>query len=188
MARFNPTWKLLIAIVIAIAVGKIVDSVAWGIGTFFIAMFFFILVWSWVFGSPFKSKVVLTVELTNLLNKLEQIGQCKNELPLSSRDWCSSLGLCVQYRHMGKLERLEAGSEKLRCEIDASKELSPGNFKWQVEKYRSGKWERLVEPSLAIARWLQFYGGLPEKDALIFQKAIERYKQDGVLELPPQGG
>ena len=185
MASLHPGIKLIGAIIIAIVIGNITDSLGWGIGSFFIAMFFFIWVWSWVFGSPFQSKVELTEEIETLIDKLEQIGRYKNGLPMNARGWVNSLGLYVQYREAASLGRLEAGSNAQRSDLDAAVDFSSGNFDWKVKKYNPGAWEELVDPTFDIALWLDIHGGLPESSASAFQKAIDLYHQTGELELPP---
>jgi len=184
MARLHPGLKLIVAIIIATIIGITFDSVGWGIGSFFIAMFFFIWVWQWVFGSPFEAKIILTEELENLIDKLEQIGKCKNELPLHSRGWCNILGLYVQYREMRAVGRLEAGSNKYHSGIDASIDFSSGNLDWRVQKYSPGDWENLVDPTLQIALWLQIHRGVPENYVISFNEAIEQYQKEGNLKLP----
>ena len=91
-----PGIKLLVAVIAAIVVGVVLDSWGWSIATFFISMFLFIWVASWIFGGDIKGKVEVTDELEELLNKLETIGDIKNSLPLNARGWCNSLGLYVQ--------------------------------------------------------------------------------------------
>ena len=114
----HPWIKLLVAIIAAIVVGIILDSWGWGIATFFIAMFLFIFVASWIFGGPVKGKVEVNDELEELLDKLETIGNTKNELPLNTSGWCNSLGLYVQLRERANMARLQAG-EEYRSQIDA---------------------------------------------------------------------
>ena len=114
----HPGIKLLLAVIAAVVVGIILDSWGWGVATFFIAMFLFIWVASWIFGGPIKGKVEVTDELEELLEKLSQIGNIKNTLPFNQRGWCNSLGLFVQLREMANMTRLEAGGE-LHSQIDA---------------------------------------------------------------------
>ncbi len=73
----HPIIKLLLAVMVAIVVGIILDSWGWGIATFFIAMFLFIFVASWIFGGRIKGKVEVTEELEEVLNKLGTIGKIK---------------------------------------------------------------------------------------------------------------
>jgi hypothetical protein len=181
----HPWIKLLVAIIAAIVVGIILDSWSWGIATFFIAMFLFIWVADWIFGGPIKGKVEVNDELEELLNKLETIGNIKNELPFTSRGWCNSLGLFVQLREKGGLSRLEAGDDKYRSQIDAWRDYSLG---WKVKKYNPGDWEKLVNPTLDIANWLSTWGGLPEEYMDSFNRAVEVFRKEGHLKLPRVNG
>ena len=153
----HPRIKLLLAVIAAIVVSIMLDSWGWGIAIFFTAMFLFIFVASWIFGGPIKGKVELNDELEELLNKLRTIGYIKNDLPLSVRGWCNSLGLYVQLKQMGDMIRLEAG-DKLHAQIDAWLEYFY-TTDWKVKKYSPGDWEKLVNPTLDIANWLSRYGG-----------------------------
>lgn len=177
-----PNTKLLIAIIAAIVVGILVSWV-WGIATFFILMFIFIFVADWIFGGPTKGKVKITYELEESLDKLENIGNIKNELPLNARGWCNSLGLYVQLKVKGGLSRLQAGDSKNRSQIDAWQDYS--SLGWKVKKYNPGDWEKLVDPSLDIANWLSTYRDLPEEYMDSFKKAIRMFKKEGHLKLPP---
>ncbi len=181
-----PYVKLLIAIIAAIVVGVILGSWGWGIATFFIAMFLFIWVASWIFGGPSEGKVKMTNELAELLYKLESIGGIKNELPLNTRGWCSSLGLFVQLKEMGLQSRLEAGDGKYRSQIDAWQDYSSPEsvLGWKVKKYNPGDWERLVDPTCDIANWLSKCGSSPEEHMDSFNEAIEVFKKEGYLKLP----
>ncbi len=176
----HPWLKLLVAIIAAIAIGIIFNSWGWGIATFFIFMFVFIWVASWIFGGPIKDKVEVDAELEELLDKLAGIGEAKNSLPFNTRGWLNSLGLYVQLEGKGGLARLQAG-DKHYSQIDAWRDYM---FEWKVKKYNSGDWEKLVDPTFAIAQWLITYGGLPEEHADAFNRAIEMFKQEGCLELP----
>lgn len=177
----HPWIKLLVAIIAAIVFGIIFNSWGWGIATFFIVMFIFVWVASWIFGGSVKGKVEVSDELEELLNKLESVGNIKNELPLSARGWCNSLGLYVQLREKGGMSRLEAGDDKYRSRIDAWRDYS---FEWKVKKYDRGDWEKLVDPTYDIANWLSRYAGLPEEHMSSFNKAIEVFKKEGYLKLP----
>ena len=194
----HPWIKLLVAIIAAIVVGNLSNSWGWGIGTFFIAMFLFIWVASWIFGGPIKGKIEVTKELDFLLDRLQLIGNKKNELPLNARGWCNSLGLFVQLREMGNMTRLQAG-DKYHSQIDAWLDFSPGadntfsppgsdsifsSSFWKVKKYNPGDWEKLVDPTLDIASWLGIHGGLPEEYMDSFNRAVEVFKKEGHLELP----
>jgi len=183
----HPWTKLLVAIIAAIVVGIILDSWGWGIATFFISMFIFIWVASWIFGGPIKGKVEVTEELDFLLDRLQMIGNKKNELPLNTRGWCNSLGLFVQLREMGNMTRLQAG-DKYHSQIDAwwdPTSIDLLSSLWKVKKYNPGDWEKLVDPTLDIAYWLGIHGGLSEEYVDSFNKAIEVFKKEGHLELPP---
>jgi len=182
----HPWIKLLVAIIAAIVVGIIFDSWGWGIATFFILMFIFIWVASWIFGGSIKGKVEVNDELEELLNKLETIGNIKNTLPLNARGWCNSLDLFVQLREMANMKRLQAG-EKNHSQIDAWQDYSPieSGTEWKIKKYNPGDWEKLVDPTLEIATWLSTYGGLPEEYAESFNRAVQVFKKEGHLKLPP---
>ena len=193
-----PYVKLLIAIIAAIVVGIMLDSWGWGIATFFVAMFLFIWVASWIFEGTIKGKIEVTEELDFLLDRLQLIGAKKNELPLNAHGWCNSLGLFVQLREMVNMTRLQAG-DKYHSQIDAWLDFSPGadntfsppgsdsifsrSF-WKVKKYNPGDWEKLVDPTLDIASWLGIHGGLPEEYMDSFNRAVEVFKKEGRLELP----
>ena len=179
----HPWIKLLIAIIAGIVVGIILDSWGWSIATFFIAMFLFIFVASWIFGGPVKGKVEVNDELEELLDKLEAIGNTKNELPLNARGWCNSLGLYVQLREMANMTRLQAGG-KNHSQIDAWRDYLESSTEWKVKKYNPGDWEKLVNPTFDIANWLTTYGGFPKEHADAFNIAIEMFKKEGHLELP----
>jgi len=182
-----PYVKLLIAVMVATAVGVISDSVGWGIATFLIMVFIFIWVASWIFEATTKGKVEVTDELEELLHKLYRIGRIKNLLPLDQRGWCNSLGLFVQYRSKGDSSRVRAGDSKHHSEVDAWGEgigFGPGLEEWKVKKYDPGDWEKLVNPTLKIANWLLTFEGLPEEHADAFSRAIGVFKEEGQLELP----
>jgi len=181
-----PWAKLLVAIITAIAVGIISDSVGWGIATFFILMVLFVWVAHWIFGGTIKGKVEMTDEIKELLFKLEDIGQRKNELPLNARGWCNGLGLYVQLRTMGLQSRLQAGDSKKYSQIDAWQDNSSREsvFEWRVKKYKPGDWEKLVDPTLDITAWVLKHEGLPEEYVDSFNKAIEVFKEKGFLKLP----
>jgi hypothetical protein len=179
----HPGIKLLVAVIAAIVVGVILDSWGWGIATFFIAMFLFIWVASWIFGGPIKGKVEVNDELEELLDKLERIGKVKNELPFNARGWCNSLGLFVQLREMAGQARLQAGG-KYDSQIDAWLDYS-SSTEWKVKKYNRGDWEKLVDPTLDIADWLSIHGGLPEEQVDAFNDAIAAFWKEGNLKLPP---
>ncbi len=182
----HPGIKLLVAVIAAIVVGVTLDSWGWGIATFFALMFIFIFVASWIFGGSIKGKVEVDDELEGLLDKLETIGNIKNELPFKSRGWCNSLGLFVQQREAAGLKRLQAGGE-YKSQIDAWQDYVQGQkwlVRWKVKKYNKGDWEKLVDPTLDIAKWLSTYGGLPEEYADSFSSAIQVFKKEGHLELP----
>ncbi len=183
--RSHPGIQLLVAVVAAIVIGIISDSWGWGIATFFITMFLFIWVADWIFGSPIKSKVEVTDELEELLNKLEIIGHIKNTLPFNARGLCNSLGLFVQLREMANMARLQTGGE-YHSQIDAWQDYSSTESipEWKVKKYNPGDWEKLVDPTFDIATWLGIYEGLPEKHADAFSRAIEMFKKEGHLDLP----
>jgi len=182
----HPWIKLFVAIIAAIVVGIIFVSWGWGIATFFILMFIFIWVASWIFGGSIKGKVEVNDELEELLNKLETIGNIKNTLPLNARGWCNSLDLFVQLREMANMKRLQAG-EKNHSQIDAWQDYSPieSGTEWKVKKYNPGDWEKLVDPTLEVATWLSTYGGLPEEYAESFNRAVQVFKKEGHLKLPP---
>ena len=181
-----PWAKLLVAIIAAIVLGVVLDSWGWGIATFFIAMFLFVWVAHWIFGGPIEGKVEMTDELEELLFKLEDIGQRKNELSLNARGWCNSFGLFVQLREMGLQSRLQAGDSKYHSQIDAWQDNSSPEsvFEWKIKKYEPGDWEKLVDPTYDIVNWLSKFGGLPEEYVDSFNKAVEVFKKEGHLKLP----
>jgi len=168
--------------IVAIVVGTILDSWGWGIATFFILMFIFIWVASWIFGGPIKAKVEVNDELEELLNKLESIGTIKNALPFNARGWCNSFGLYVQLREMANMTRLQAGG-KHKSQIDAWQDYLESGTEWKVKKYNPGDWEKLVDPTLEIANWLSTYGGPTEEYADSLNRAVEVFKKEGHLEL-----
>jgi len=179
-----PYAKLLIAVIVAIAVGVISNSVGWGIATFFIMMFIFIWVASWIFEATIKGKVEVTDELEELLEKLVGIGEAKKQLPFNARGWLNSLGLYVQFNEKGGLSRLQAG-DKYRSQIDAWRDYM---YEWKVKRYNPGDWEKLVNPTFEIAEWLLTFEGLPTEHADAFNRAIEVCKKEGQLKLPPIDG
>lgn len=182
----HPGIKFLTALISAIAVGVVLHSWVWSVVTFFGLMFIFIFLASWIFGGSIKGKVELNDELEGLLDKLETIGNVKNELPFSARGWCNSLGLFVQLKEAAGLKRLQAG-EKYKSHIDAWQDYVQGQkwlVRWKVKKYDKGDWEKLVEPTLDMANWLSTYGGLPEEYMDSFNTAIQLFKKEGHLELP----
>ena len=185
--RSHPGIQLLVAVIAAIVVGIISHSWVWGIATFFITMFLFIWVADWIFGSPIKDKVELTDELEILLQELELIGKIKNLLPFNQSGWCNILDLHVQLREAGNMARLQAGGE-FHSQIDAWRDYSSDEsiVEWKIKKYNPGDWEKLVHPTRDIAMWLVERGGLAEEYANSFNRAIQVFKKEGHLELPPQ--
>jgi len=150
----HPYLKLLVAIVAGIVVGSQLDSWGWGVGTFAGFMFIFIWVASWIFGTPFEeSKVPVTDELEALLDKLAEIGLIKGALPLEARGWRNSLDLYVQLKDFGDRSRLQVGDRR-HAFIDAWQERLS---QWKVQKYSSGNWEKLVDATLDVAKWLGMY-------------------------------
>ncbi len=180
-----PYLKLLLAIIVAVAVAIMRDSLGWGLATFLGFMFVFIFVGSWIqdliFGISIKGEAKVDNELEELLNKLETIGNLKNELPFNSRAWCNSLGLFVQLREKGGLARLQAGDNEYQPRIDAWRDDS---LKWRAKKYDAGDWEKLVSPTLEVTNWLSSLGGLPEEYVDSFNRAVEVFKKEGHLKLP----
>jgi hypothetical protein len=178
--------QLLVAVVVAIVIGIISGSWAWGIAAFIITMLLFILVANWILGSPIKGKVEVDDKLEGLLFKLESIGTIKNTLPFNQRGWCNILDLYVQLNEAADVERLEAGDDMYHPKIDAWREgfTSESRLTWKVRKYKPGNWEKLVNPTLEIANWLSTYGGLPEEQGEAFNRAIQVFKKEGHLELP----
>ena len=79
------------------------------------------------------------------------------------------------------MARLQAGG-KFRSRIDLWRD-SPTDF-WQVKKYRTGDWERLVEPTLELAEWLEARGGVTSQVKSDFRYSIKGFRSTGELELP----
>jgi hypothetical protein len=178
----HPWIKLLIAIIGAIIVRILLNSWGWSIATFFILMFIFIFVASWIFGAA-KSKVPVNDQMKELLNKLQRVGVKKRELPINARGWCNILGLYVQFKETPSMCRLQAGEQR-NSYIDAWQDYNGDMDEWKVNKYNPGDWEKLVDPTLEIVEWLSKYRGVPEEYLDSFNKAIESFKKEGHLMLP----
>ncbi len=173
--------KVIGAMVIGVIVGFISQSWWWGIGFFLIAMFLVVWVVDWVSGSLPKGELVLDDELEQLLHKLEMIGRIKGELPLSERAWFASLGLYVQLREAGGMARLQAG-EKEQIKVDAWMDYSKSGSRWFVRQLERGDWERLVNPTLDIASFLDahaFRGEISDEDHEALEKVITAFKETG---------
>ena len=188
--RSHPWLKLLAAIIAGIVAGILSDSWGWGAATFLIFMFIFIFVMP-LFGGTIKGKVEVNKKLEELLETLRQIGMAKNELPFYARGWLNILGLYVQLRNAAGIAKLQAGA-KYHSQIDAWWDVSDFDYLetgtvWKVEKYHSGDWEKLIEPTFAIANWLTTYGYFPKEHEKAFNIAIDAFKKEGHLVLPPEG-
>ncbi len=116
-----------------------------------------------------------------LLEVLQEIGQIKNNLPLNQRGWCNELGLFVQLREAMGMARLQAGG-KYRSQLDAWRD-SLGE-PWRIKKYNPGNWERLVDPTLQLTRWLGDRQGLPGGVEGDFHSSIRMFQTTDVLHLP----
>ena len=60
---------------------------------------------------------------------------------------------------------------------------SPGDS-WTISRYRSGKWEDLVEPTLKLAKWLESRDGLADTVNRDFRQSIKSFHSTGQLVLP----
>ena len=127
------------------------------------------------------SGVKTNVASAELIQNLEEISKIKKGLPARSRGYCSELGLYVQMREADGMARLQAGG-KFRSRINLWRD-SPTDF-WQVKKYRTGDWERLVQPTLELARWLEVRRGVGNEAKSEFRYAIKKFRRTSRILLP----
>ena len=178
--------KVLGAIAIGVAVGVVTHSWGWGIGSFAMAMFLVVWVADWIFGNRPSGESVAGEELDGLLDKLEAIGRTKAGLPMSERSWCNSLGLHVQLKEAAGITRLEAGDIR-HARLDAWRDPSRSGLLWSIRKLERGDWERLVNPTLDIAVFLDSRrspGGLSDRDRDSLRDAVALFDETGELDLP----
>jgi hypothetical protein len=178
--------RIIIALITGVIVGFITQSWWWGSGSFAIAIFLVVWVAGWVYGSLPKGEIVIDDELGQLLHKLETIGRIKDELALSERGWYSILGLYVLLRETGGVARLQAG-EKEHIRVDATIDYSKSGSRWFMSKLERGDWERLINPTLDIAVFLDshaFKGSISEEDTEALKKAITMFQDTGECALP----
>ena len=116
----------------------------------------------------------------DLILSLESIARMKIELPLSQRNFVADLGLHVQLRELGDSGRLEAGIGGRSTVFDARRD----GLEYKVKKYERGEWERLVDPTMALARWILDEGGVSDQNQAKFEALIEGFQRTG--ELDPQ--
>ena len=114
-----------------------------------------------------------------ILFGLETIGVIKNGLPLRQRGWCNELGLFVQLNLA--LQTLLAGG-KYRNRIGFHWRSQEDD--WQVDRFRHGTWEALVQPSLFLAEWLRDRSGLPSYLEQDLAGAVGRFKAGREFQLP----
>ncbi len=117
----------------------------------------------------------------DLVAKLERIGEIKDGLPINQRGWCNELGLFVQLRESMGIARIQAGG-KFRSHIDLQQDSPDGA--WRATKYRPGGWEIAVEPTLKLAQWVAYCGGMPGWAAESVRACINAFRSTGRLELP----
>jgi hypothetical protein len=135
-----------------------------------------------------------------LLEQLERIREIKDGFRLSERGACNALGLYVQYqlippppvksqksgnhaedawrnfiKYGTGVETLQAGS-RASSYVDVWRE-SFSSDAWKIEKYQSGEWEVLVQPTVRLAEWLNDWGGLSDENKTDFQSAVTKFKE-----------
>ncbi len=97
-----------------------------------------------------------TINIKELIADLHMIGVYRDGIPASHQGWCSVLGLYVWYRGLDKYTHgvegvwLKAGS-KYRTQFEGWTDYKN---EWDIKKYKPGEWEKLVKPTLQIAKWL----------------------------------
>jgi hypothetical protein len=178
---------MIIAMASAAAVGA-TTVWYWGLLTFLVLMFI-----SFSLPGIFllrQDKNAITVEegekIEELLDKLEMIGHIKNSLPFSVKGLCNGLGLYVQLNNWRGRLHLQAGG-KPQSQIDAFRDSGFADSLWRLRRYEPGDWENLVEPTLNVAHYLESQlsrGGLTKEELQILETAINRFKDEGVWELP----
>ncbi len=132
-----------------------------------------------------KTSTKTTRNMKELMSDLHMIGVYRDGIPASQQGWCNVLGLYVWYRGLDKYTHgvegvwLKAGS-KYRTQFEGWTDYKD---EWDVEKYKPGEWEKLVKPTLQIAKWLYDRGGLKIEEEAEFRDAIDRFKKQGRLDL-----
>ena len=117
------------------------------------------------------------------LETLGFIALYKSMLPFRLRGWVSALGLHVQERRAGDLERLMGGGRFRTC-LDVRR-LKGGE--WEVAKFDIETWERrfahLVEPTCNIADYLSRHGAedgeLDSRKSATLKDSIDHFKLTG---------
>ncbi|MDD5510307.1 MAG: hypothetical protein PHI12_05825 [Dehalococcoidales bacterium] len=162
--------------IVGIITGIVASSWLWGIVGFFATLGIVVGIGSRIYRRSTKSGVGPDRNTEKFLNKLEEIGTYKNELPFHLRGWCNALGLYVQLQTAGGMKRLQAGEEK-NTKVDARTQWEEPD-KWIVTKYKRGSWERSIEPTLEIASFLH-NSNLEEVDVSKLKQAITQYEFSG---------
>lgn len=136
--------------------------------------------------SPGEQKPEKTTRnMKELLADLHKIGMYRDGIPSSQQGWCNVLGLYVWYRGLDKYTHgvegvwLKAGS-KYRTQFEGWTDYKD---EWDIKKYKQGEWEKLVKPTLQIAKWLYDRGGLKLEEEAEFREAIDIFKKEGKLNL-----
>ena len=124
----------------------------------------------------------MPVQVTQeLIDDLVRIGTLKNSYPVNERGLFNVLGLFVQTKSKKGITSLKAGGMFI-AKISLHREECGGE--WEVKKYKPGKWETLVKPTLELAEWLHKWEGMGGPLAeLDLREAIEGFKKTGVLNL-----
>ena len=135
-------------------------------------------------------------DINEQLKMLLNIGILKNSFPLRLRGWVNDLGLFVQLRSAGGLQRLQAGGKFRSC-FDA---LCRGPMcfdasNWKLRGFDQKSWDRhfahLVKPTYEIARFFDDRSeeGISEQDFATLTQAIEHFQATGEwLGLPKKYG
>jgi hypothetical protein len=135
---------------------------------------------------PKQRSIEPSEQLKKLLGDVRRIGEIKNELPSSLQHWCDELGLHIWLRVLDRYSHgvdgiwVRAGG-RFDAKLDAS---ADPKGQWEIEKYRQGKWQDLVQPTLQAAVWLLQHQDLPAEKLETFQNALQLFKKTGKLELP----
>jgi hypothetical protein len=123
----------------------------------------------------------------SLINELYEIGTLKNYLPVQFRDFVNELGLYVQLQFLGGAGNLAAGTSKWSKTINV---YLKKNEDWDVihgeewipdyaSKYEPGLWEKLVDPTLEVARWIGARRGVSQNMYAELLKAKEHLERFG---------
>lgn len=118
---------------------------------------------------------------SDLIQQLYEIANIKRFMPARASTFFSELGLYVQMRETSGMARLQAGG-RFRSRIDLWRESHTDP--WQVKKYRTGDWERLVEPTHRLAHWLGVREAVTLAVRADFEYAVRTFRSTGELELP----